>query len=414
MNFLLKIVEGPNRGAEIALVEGVAVSLGKSDDCDIVLADSTMGDEPFKLGVTADGVSLDGEPLEPYRVVVRGSTAFAVGPADSAWGALKWPEKEAAEEPKAGTSDTAEEDREEKKTPEAAAPRPEEGGEESKPRRKRGGCCGCFAVLVLAAVALAVLGWFYRAAIQGFCKEKGYDIDLSEARLPDWHLPSFGFFEKERPSDRQAADMPTLSSVVAKYGLSLEEKDGVAKISGNLKTRAERLRATAEAYAVKPGVELDISDDESFKTTCEDALFTLSEGALTVAAATNRCLSVAGAVADAASLKRVLSAVSADIPRLKAVDCSKVAFSAVAKKIAPEESVQADSAAPVVKRATPAAKPFVALPVCGILTTPYPCIVTKSGARVFEGAEIGGSTILKIEADSVTLTNSMGRFSWKP
>ena len=73
-----------------------------------------------------------------------------------------------------------------------------------------------------------------------------------------------------------------------------------------------------------------------------------------------------------------------------------------------------DSAAPAVKRATPAAKPFVALPVCGILTTPFPCIVTKSGARVFEGAEIGGSTILKIEADSVTLTNSMGRFSWKP
>ena len=146
MNFLLKIVEGPNRGAEIALVEGFAVSVGKSDDCDIVLADSTMDDEPFKLGVTADGVSLDGEPLEPYRVVVRGSTAFAVGPANSAWGALKWPEKESAEEPKAGTSDTAEEKREEKKTPEAAAPQPEEGGEEAKPRRKRGGCCGSGAV----------------------------------------------------------------------------------------------------------------------------------------------------------------------------------------------------------------------------------------------------------------------------
>ena len=244
MNFLLKIVEGPNRGAEIALVEGVAVSLGKSDDCDIVLADSTMGDEPFKLGVTADGVSLDGEPLEPYRVVVRGSTAFAVGPADSAWGALKWPEKEAAEEPKAGTSDTAEEDREEKKAPEAPAPQTEEGGE-SKPRRKRGGCCGCFVVLMLAAVALAVLGCFYRAAIRDFCKEKGYDVNIPDVNLSDLSLPSFGIFEKEQPSAQQAADVPTLSSVAAKYGLSLEEKDGVAKISGNLKTMAERLRATA-------------------------------------------------------------------------------------------------------------------------------------------------------------------------
>ena len=32
MNFLLKIVEGPNKGAEITLVEGVAVTLGKGDE----------------------------------------------------------------------------------------------------------------------------------------------------------------------------------------------------------------------------------------------------------------------------------------------------------------------------------------------------------------------------------------------
>ena len=37
MNFVLKIVRGANAGAEIALPEDVAVSLGKSDDCDIVL-----------------------------------------------------------------------------------------------------------------------------------------------------------------------------------------------------------------------------------------------------------------------------------------------------------------------------------------------------------------------------------------
>ena len=45
MNFLLKIVEGPNKGAEIALVEGVVVSLGKRDDCDIVLADATLPED---------------------------------------------------------------------------------------------------------------------------------------------------------------------------------------------------------------------------------------------------------------------------------------------------------------------------------------------------------------------------------
>ena len=37
MKFLLKIVQGPNAGAEIALVEGVRVTLGSADACDIVL-----------------------------------------------------------------------------------------------------------------------------------------------------------------------------------------------------------------------------------------------------------------------------------------------------------------------------------------------------------------------------------------
>ena len=88
MNFLLKIVEGPNKGAEIALVEGVDVTLGKADECDIVLADPTLPDAPFTLVATASGVTLDGSALEPFHVKTAGSTAFAVGPADAVWGDL--------------------------------------------------------------------------------------------------------------------------------------------------------------------------------------------------------------------------------------------------------------------------------------------------------------------------------------
>ena len=83
MSFLLKIVEGPNKGAEIALVDGVSVTLGKGDECDIVLADPTLPEEPLTIEASADGVSFDGERLEPLHVVVRGSTSFAVGPADA-------------------------------------------------------------------------------------------------------------------------------------------------------------------------------------------------------------------------------------------------------------------------------------------------------------------------------------------
>ena len=94
MSFLLKIVEGPNKGAEIALVEGVAVTIGKGDDCDIVLADLTLPDNPLKIEASADGVTIDGDPVEPLEVKTIGATSFAVGPAETAWGALKWSKKE--------------------------------------------------------------------------------------------------------------------------------------------------------------------------------------------------------------------------------------------------------------------------------------------------------------------------------
>ena len=93
MSFILKIVEGPNRGAEIALVEGVAVTLGKGDECDIVLADSTLPEEPLSIEANGDAVSVNGEQLEQFAVKTLGATSFAVGPADAPWGELKWPAK---------------------------------------------------------------------------------------------------------------------------------------------------------------------------------------------------------------------------------------------------------------------------------------------------------------------------------
>ena len=94
MSFLLKIVEGPNKGAEIALVEGVAVTFGKTDDCDIMLADATFPDSPVRLEATPTGVTVNGEALANFHVRTIGSTAFAAGPADAPWGNLMWPARE--------------------------------------------------------------------------------------------------------------------------------------------------------------------------------------------------------------------------------------------------------------------------------------------------------------------------------
>ena len=406
MNFLLKIVEGPNKGAEIALVSGVAVTLGKGDDCDIVLADATLPSAPVSIEASDGGVTADGEPLEQFAVKTLGATSFAVGPADTPWGELKWPgraesrEAESQEPESRGAGGGSREPDAERREPDAE--KPEESPEAGPPRRRRGGCCGCIVALVLLAFALAALAWFYRAAIKDFCKARGYDV-------PEFFAQSGG------TEAAQPVETNMLAAVAARYGLSVEEGGGTPRLVGDLKTRAERLRATAEAYEVMPGVELDIVDDESFRTAADDALFTLTEGALKVVAATNRALSISGISRSPEALRRTLVALNADIPKLSGVDGAGVKYGIVPRQVAMgdghEDVEAAESQVPRPKSKKAATPSF---PVCGILTKPYPCLVMRDGSRMLEGAALGESVILKIEADAVTVTNSTGRFTWKP
>lgn len=396
MNFLLKIVEGPNKGAEIALVEGVAVTLGKGDDCDIILADATLPEVPLKVEATGDSVLVNDESVPPFSVKTVGSTSFAFGPADAPWRELIWPkEGEVEKEPEPAVKEGAPSQVEstETESPEKA--------EKPAERKSRGGCLVSFIVLLVLLLLLAGLCWRFKDSLAGYCDKK----------MPGF-LSRFGASEES-----QVVPDETLSSIAERYGLELSEEDGIARISGNLTTRAKRLKATAEAYATSPGVLVDISDDESFRVSADDALFTMTEGALKVVAATNRALVVTGAVRSADVLKKVLSALAADMPKLRDVDVSGVEITSLASPIVEGDSfVEAPAVAPSVKKRSAAAKAQGTpdMPVCGILTTPYPCLVMRDGARVMEGASIGDGVIVKIEADAVTVTNSTGRFTWKP
>lgn len=382
MSFLLKIVEGPNKGAEVALVEGVGVTLGNGDDCDIVLADATMPGK-ISLAATADGVTVDGENLELFHVKTAGATSFAIGPADAPWQELEWPALEkvrSQEEPEA--KEEAKPSAEEKKPEKAEEPEKPESAE--APEKKRGGGAGCFLGLVMALLVLLALGWFA------------------------WR------FLPARTGETPAPVPPaTIEDIAGKYGLSLSKSNDVVKVCGNLSTRRERLSATAEAYAAMPGVELDISDDESFRTAAEDGLFTLTEGALQVAIATNRYLHVVGSVDSVASLAATMSALAADIPKLSGFDVSGVMLpgGATIEQAALDGMAQE---APKVARQAQRENIAPSLPVCGILTVPYPCLVMSDGARVLEGASIGDWIVEEIGADSVTLVNGTGRFVWKP
>ena len=408
MGYLLKIVEGPNRGAEIALVEGVAVTLGKGDECDIVLADSTLPEEPLSIEANGDAVTVNGEQLEQFAVKTLGATSFAVGPADAPWGELKWPAKGEISRKDAepqGKETQAEEAHGEEDLRDSATPR-EEKADAPEPEKKKHGCLGCLVVLVLLVLLLGVLAWLFRATVRPYAEKV-----LAYAR------ESLHVGGGTGGAGMGAALPMTLSEVASSYGLELEENDGQAKLSGNLKTRAERLRATAEAYEARPGVDLDLSDDESFRASADDALFTITEGAIKAVAATNRVLSIAGTSPSPFALKRILESLSADLPKLRDIDATGVAYGMVPGNEKSEEGDGDDGETPIgvfhARRRTSKAKE-PSLPVCGLLTAPYPCLVMRDGSRVLEGAALGGNVIVKIEADAVTVTNATGRFTWKP
>ena len=166
MNVLLKIVQGPNAGAEIAVAEGMTVSLGKGDSCDILLADQSLADVACELEVSAERVRmlLPGgaeERLEPFVVKFLGeTTAIAIGPETGAWGELVWPARGsvATETESSGAAEVNE-------TAESAA----ESTEENKEKRKRHFGCGCIVALALLVpvffVALVFLLWPFRSSV---------------------------------------------------------------------------------------------------------------------------------------------------------------------------------------------------------------------------------------------------------
>lgn len=99
--YLLKLLAGPNQGAEIALNEETLI-VGSGDTADIVLSDSLVAAEHLQLHVENDvltltalapGIAYENKILEPnkpqvldaFKPVGLGTSYFVVGPQQAAW-----------------------------------------------------------------------------------------------------------------------------------------------------------------------------------------------------------------------------------------------------------------------------------------------------------------------------------------
>ncbi len=433
MNLILKIVQGPNAGAEIALIQGVNVKLGRSDECDIILTDQTLPDVACEIEVGAERVMLllpggGQERLDPLHVKLFETTAIAVGPADAPWGALVWPdpnEKEPEEEPEV----------EEK---------PEE-----KPRFRK--LQWAVLILLILVVILEFGLWFFWPYLSGpveklrtYCHNKYEEWTADELELA------------AQPVRKQ-----TLAELAKAYEVDsvLPPPHSSAKpvLRGNLKTRADRLKLTASAYDIHPGCVLELTDDESLKNSAEELLNMVAEGALKLETAENRQLALSGHLKNTEELTRILTAIKADMPHVEKIDCSKVEIDPPPAPATPknlpvvsrnssdipvqpvpkitirtetnkdekEEQAKKEKKEPEVTQPAQVAKPEPVaeealppmpkqLPVVGILTSPFPCLVLRNGSRVMEGAEFNGYTVTKISEDVVLLKHGDTIVEWRP
>ena len=394
MSWLLKIAEGPMKGAEVALLADTRLKVGSSADCDIVINDASFAPFAFELEVSESTVTLitpDGTQtqMKPFEIRDFGTTAVAIGPADEPWRELVRPAPTEAEPPP------------ERPAPEEVPPAVTEEAE--KPERKSRGCLVSLVILSLLLLLLFALAWLFRP-------------QLADARARMFG-PAGETSGRAAGGDTSAVRVATLRELAEQHGLRLE-KDGEADVLvGNLKRRTERLAIRALALATNPGCRLRLTDDETLLKASNELLFAYTDGALRATAASNGVVSIAGYASEAAALERALKALDADVRGIERVDAlgvtvggqspvrrepEKVAF--CGEPIREEQPVSAK--APKVSRRN--------YPIAGILTAPYPCVVLRDGHRVMEGAEIGTAQLVEIKSDRLVLKDGGTTFEWKP
>lgn len=398
MNWLLKIVEGPLAGAEIALVSGTRVKVGSGDGCDIIISDQSLPEVAFELDTAGDAVTLvrpDGQavPLRPFEVRSFGTTAIAVGPADSPWENLvrQSPEKVEAE--------PAVESKSEEISAEAeAAPVVPE---------KKSSRSHTFLWIILCIVVFFIAIWYFwpRAVRKWPVLEKC----RTKAVI-------FSHGQNGTVAETDVAPIATLGNsltdIAYENKLELIDDAGAKILKGNLKRRTERMAIRSLALAADPTVKFDLTDDESLKSSVEDLLFGITEGAVKVLSATNRVVALTGSLRNVEDLNRALQALKTDVSGIEEINTDGVSIAGPSGGILPA------AARPFVSSMTNAKKTDRNLlrdfPVAGILTRPYPCIVLRNGLRCTVGAQIGGAIVEKIEADKITLREGDQIFTLEP
>jgi type III secretion system YscD/HrpQ family protein len=455
-SFILKILTGPQEGAEVELTAGRSATVGSGFQCDIALVDAMLAPEQgtfvvqeagVQFTATADGVHLGEEPVAAgktvevplYTALTLGGTRVALGKPGETWPPITWPELSALKPAEVVPTTPEEEPSAEpaEGVPAPAAEEPPAPTEKSARGRATRYLVWALLALVVLLLALGVGCVFWR----------------------------FSAPPRDIAKVLKAQRREQLEKLMETHGLTL--KDGV--LAGNLKEARTRLDIERFVYTEFPGeIQPELTDDQTLRESLSQVLEGLGSGLIVVDGVTDCRATVHGLVPTKEVWANDLEHIRQDVPKLKEVRAKFVvcvdetlirmrnvlrlfpAFGNVAVswknnqfvfegvveegsrkdflemltevgKNLPRNAVLVNAvkwrvASPSAAVAgTPGAAPDVdGLPITGVIFQPFTCLQLKDGTRVFEGGAIGDFLVEKITPDEVIFRQGGRKVTWRP
>ncbi|MBR4902194.1 MAG: hypothetical protein IKZ46_14750 [Victivallales bacterium] len=465
---ILKILTGPQEGAELELDAGIALRIGTDDSCDIVLVDAMAPAQALELVMEDDDVSVTasaerlfagdaalpvGEKtsLTDYTILTIGSTRCAIGDADKPWPPLHWIPLDIllAEKP-----ETKEEEKPQEQPPEQPEETPlsreqveklDELQSQKRAKRSRGFAILSWLILILICAAGM---WFTGRHVWKLAAPKRADDTTNIAE------------------NAHKTRLEKLRERAIALGLTIEEEEdgSIKRISGNVPKTSQR---TVIEQIVKydcPNVVCEMTDDETLARSVKELVWGLTEGRLKLVELKDRVAKLMGMTNSEEEWNTIVDNIRHDIPRLAKVESDVVYADVMAAKLrealsktgfhdvrveilpgelqfvgyAPKESSQTfvklleeaikyfpenarlsnlvkwkDPETPV-DETTPATPKAQRLPITGIVVHPYPCVILADGQRLGTGSMVGGYTIDEISLTEVSLSRNEEKLTWRP
>ena len=464
---ILKILTGPQEGAELELDAGIALRIGTDDSNDIVLVDAMAPAQALELVMEGDDVSVmaaaerlfagdaalpvgEKTALPDYTILTIGSTRCAVGDADKPWPPLRWIPLDVLLAEK--TQPKEDEKTEEPKQPEQEeAPLSREQVEkldelQSQKRAKRGRGFAMISWLLLILICAAGM-WFTGRHVWNLAAPKNAEtVEISE--------------------NAHKTRLEKLREKAEALNLTLEEdEDGnLTRISGNVPKTSQRTSIEQIVKYDCPNVVCEMTDDETLARSVKELVWGLTEGRLKLVDLKDRTAKLMGMTNSEEEWKTIVDNIRHDVPRLATVESDVVYADVMAAKLrealsktgfhdvrveilpgelqfvgyAPKESSQTfvklvEEAVKyfpenarlsnlvkwkeenmVVDGETPVAPKVRQLPITGIVVHPYPCVILADGQRLGKGSMVGGYTIDDISLTEVSLSKEDEKLTWRP